>query len=344
MILILALPNESHGQLLENRGKLRNVKKERRGFFDFLRKQNTKDGEKKDKLYVGPSPPWKRTTPPASNSNFTIPEKFKFRNSNFRPETSFFQGFGKGFSRLGEDWYYKRQSKDRSGTVVNYYPITMFHNHTHKYQGFSKGHNALGKKLFFKELSRERSGLVISVIPTFKNHNNTHKYQGFDKGRNQLGNWFFYKELSRERSGNVIDVIPIAMNHNNTHKYQGFSKGLTRLGRWFFFNEVTRGQAKFEGAVQLMSYKQRLELADVAAAEMAEYDGGFKIRTRTPDMHPSATYLWGKKASSHEQKEMLRKLNIFWVRLNGNKVQPDAVTEQPKKLKYDKKEKDLWNY
>jgi len=40
---------------------------------------------------------------------------------------------------------------------------------------------------------------------------------------------------------------------------------------------------------------------------------------------------------------MFRKWNIFWVRMNGNKLYSDGVKEKIKEPKFDKKERVIWN-
>ena len=60
-------------------------------------------------------------------------------------------------------------------------------------------------------------------------------------------------------------------------------------------------------------------------------------------MHPSVNYLTAKNIPIKFVRKGLRKWNIFWVRLNDSKIQPNGIRKVAKKPKFDKKEKDIWN-
>jgi len=59
-------------------------------------------------------------------------------------------------------------------------------------------------------------------------------------------------------------------------------------------------------------------------------------------MHPSIAYT-NSLAFNFKSEDMLRKLNLFWSRLDGNKVQPPSVKEKVQKPKFDRKETNIWN-
>ena len=74
----------------------------------------------------------------------------------------------------------------------------------------------------------------------------------------------------------------------------------------------------------------------------SDYVGDFKYRKRGKDMHPSAAYLTTRRITSANLREKHRKWSIFINRLFGNKQQPKHVRQKKKKLRYDKKEREIW--
>lgn len=78
-------------------------------------------------------------------------------------------------------------------------------------------------------------------------------------------------------------------------------------------------------------------------AQMANYELKTKKRRKKSSMHPSANYLSAKYYKSRSVRNTKRKFNVVWVRMNGNKIQPDAVKKKTKKAKFDKDEIDIWN-
>ena len=73
-----------------------------------------------------------------------------------------------------------------------------------------------------------------------------------------------------------------------------------------------------------------------------EYVGNFKYRKKKKDMHPSASYLTTRRITSDNLREKHRKWSIFKYRLFGNKQQPKDVKRKKKKLRYDRKERSIW--
>jgi hypothetical protein len=258
------------------------------------------------------------------------------------PEAGY-QGFDKGKNRRGSKLYFRDVSREQSKVIVSSIPFENATRNSHRFKGFEKGPNKKGSKLYFKELSREQSKVLISTIPFENATRNSHKYKGFEKGKSRLGNKLYYRDVSRDLSGVVISYNKPAV-FTDTHKFKGLSRDRSRWGEWWFQWETSRAQARFEGVQQTISYADKMKYADKMAGKMAGYTGGFKTPKRNNQMHPSASYVYGKRASSPSQKELFRKLNVLWVRVNGNKAQPDSVRDKPEKLKFDKKEKDLWNY
>lgn len=79
------------------------------------------------------------------------------------------------------------------------------------------------------------------------------------------------------------------------------------------------------------------------AKKKSSYTVKTKRQKKGKDMHPSANYLAVKGNDSKFIRDNMRKFNVKWVRMNGNKTQPKAVKQKPKKLKFDKDEREIWN-
>jgi len=76
--------------------------------------------------------------------------------------------------------------------------------------------------------------------------------------------------------------------------------------------------------------------------QAASYTGNFKLRKKRKNMHPSAAYLTTRRISGEGWRKTHRKWSIFKNRLFGNKQQPKDVKRKNKKLRYDKKERNIW--
>lgn len=75
----------------------------------------------------------------------------------------------------------------------------------------------------------------------------------------------------------------------------------------------------------------------------SKYDGDYKIKKPShKNMHPSVNYYNAKPIASKTIRKGLRKWNIFWVRLNDQKLVPKGSRKVAKKPKFDRKERDIW--
>lgn len=77
--------------------------------------------------------------------------------------------------------------------------------------------------------------------------------------------------------------------------------------------------------------------------EQTNYLARMKKMHKVKDAHPSANYLSAKYDGSALIREVKRKTSVTWVRIFGNKTQPDGVIKNNKKAKFDKEEKNIWN-
>lgn len=118
-------------------------------------------------------------------------------------------------------------------------------------------------------------------------------------------------------------------------KYKGESKGQSKIGFTVDNLWTSNRQKNYEGTkVPMYNPKQ---------GPSANFSGNFKRKwISEKDMHPSFHH---NKVNSDSRvvRKGLRKWNVFWTRLNRNKVQPDAVTDKISKPKFDRKEADIWN-
>lgn len=332
LLCLLAMPEQTQAQLLEDRGKLKLSKKERKGFFHFLKKNNTKSRSGVEKFQNRENLP---PNSPVGDRQFTgrknrVPSTYDHSQSK-----SFTPVIHKLGSKPGDHTYKISERHKLQGS--NFQPYTLF------YQGDMERLKKGAEHRYKKELAKSRSGVVIAVPKPDYSPSDDTKYKGFDKGKNKRGKRFYYSELSRQFSGTVIDYTPVVMEHNKTHKYKGNTKRRTKWAYVLYQKDNSRATAKFTG-VKVTSYNDKIADFNKTAAQNARYTGTMKVAKRNNKMHPSASYVYGKRAGSYEDKELFRKLNMYWVRINGNKVQPESVKESAPKNKFDKKEKDLWNY
>lgn len=74
------------------------------------------------------------------------------------------------------------------------------------------------------------------------------------------------------------------------------------------------------------------------------YRGTYSLKhKKIGDQHPSANYTSARVYKSEKVRESLRKWNVFWTRLNRNKMEPKGVRKTEKEAKFDKKERVIWN-
>jgi hypothetical protein len=116
-----------------------------------------------------------------------------------------------------------------------------------------------------------------------------------------------------------------------------FAEKLQDKGYALMYNE-------YRGFLKVRTEGREKHHAEKEAGRLAEYTGGFKIKRGKGDSHPSIAYVSGKKINSRRLRKEWRELNIILVRVSGNKEVAKGVKNGPDKPKYDKKERDIWNY
>ena len=74
------------------------------------------------------------------------------------------------------------------------------------------------------------------------------------------------------------------------------------------------------------------------------WEGDMKVsRKFYGDQHPSTNYHFAMKFHNPSIRKALRKWNVYWTRINGNKQNSNGVNEPIDKPKFDKKERVIWN-
>ncbi|MEQ8470164.1 MAG: hypothetical protein RIC35_03220 [Marinoscillum sp.] len=119
-------------------------------------------------------------------------------------------------------------------------------------------------------------------------------------------------------------------------KYRGTYRKPTKL-TWNLDNLVLSSKTKRYEGNKMPRYDPEQNKS------IANYTGTYKQKSISQKkMHPSAKHLTANQ-DSDAVRSGIRKWNIFWNRLNRNKVQPDAVTDKISKPKFDRKEAKIWN-
>jgi hypothetical protein len=192
---------------------------------------------------------------------------------------------------------------------------------TSLFQGFSKGKSQRQQQRYDKENSKTNLQIIVSASPPDYGPSKDVKYQGFIKGKTKLGKMFYFKEASKEQSGLVIAVekreINTKIEDNLTLRV------LNKRAQRQFDKDASRAFSQWEG-VRVPSYQEQIKDFRNHASKTAKYG-----RRYASPVHPM---------------ELLRKVNVYWLKITSDKMIPASVRDTPKKPKFDKSEKDLWNY
>lgn len=169
-----------------------------------------------------------------------------------------------------------------------------------------------------------------------------HQYSGTIKikdpkrDRNPNKNASFYTG-NLKSSSNIIK--PQRGASQNTKGQRGKSEKRIRKE----FEEDSKERHQYTGKIKIPSPSTKTKHFKKLSKNVHQYGGDIRIkRSRHKDLHPSVSYLEGKKKNSHEQKEKLRKRKVFWFKFWRNGDQPKVVKEKPEKPKYDSRESEIW--
>lgn len=119
-------------------------------------------------------------------------------------------------------------------------------------------------------------------------------------------------------------------------KYRGTIRDKNKFGALVENLWTSSKQGKYDG-------NKVPRYAPMGDYKSSTFSGNFKRDwINKKDMHPSFHH---NKVNNDSEaiRKGYRKWNIFWTRLNRNKVQPDAVTDKISKPKFDRKETEIWN-
>ncbi|HHP7241376.1 MAG TPA: hypothetical protein ACFCUD_06870 [Cyclobacteriaceae bacterium] len=318
-LFLLLLPFISDAQLLEDRNKLKNVKsKSKKPFFLFDRGvKSTADKKRNFKKYD-----------PKTRSIINI---FNKRLKDVEPRSQS-PGWGNklrdpGIRSASGRWTIKRidpNIRSASGrwtirrTDPNIRSISQSQQFTLDFKKYQKNRPI--------NITSGYQGNIKQggLIEKFREYMAQRKQANYKGSGIEIKTDKYYKKRNEEITSysEVVDVEFSLITKINEYLKQ-------RKQANFIGKEVVIKPDKY--------YKKRNKA-------FSSFDGMAKRNTKGKSMHPSAAYLTGKRISSDKISSGYKSFHLFWTRTFGNKVQPDAVTDKPKKPKFDKKEKEIWYY
>ncbi len=100
--------------------------------------------------------------------------------------------------------------------------------------------------------------------------------------------------------------------------------------------------SSYDGAIHVSSEKENEERAEKNNKQYASFQSGYKSVSYNKSSYPDYKHHNIERKRGKLVRKMLSGLSKFTLRLNRNKIQPDAVTTKGKKIKYDKDEGEIW--
>ena len=201
---------------------------------------------------------------------------------------------------------------------------------------YSQSHGFVTKKSKWVVGFKNTAGF----FPIAKAGPRTSKEAGFYRpgagvGRNSDNQAAQFKLPEKERRDNKFN--PLVSTYGLSVKVKPWQKRYEKdINDW-----ITNWQGDYIRVWRIEEKHQKKWLA----IQHSGFTGGHqKIKRRKGDIHPSVAYVSGKKINSRKLRKEWRELNIVRVRLQGNKEVAKGVKDGPDKPKYDKKERDIWNY
>ncbi|WP_084372215.1 hypothetical protein [Reichenbachiella faecimaris] len=343
----MASSHISYAQLLTDRNKLKTARRES-GFLQFKKKAKIK----------GPS--GKHKTIAAGKTKYSQPSSKEGSNRNINPKFSVFTaGQSKG-KKLNIRYTQSNAGKGTDRKVTPRYSVA----NAGQFRGkkinvrYTQSHAGAGMdRKVNPRYSVLNAGQVKGrkIAPRFTKTN-----AGEVKGRNISPRYSQWKQ-----AGKMVIVKPrftVPPTYNRTKPAGNRKKGF--LSDFNLYRKPAKHKAgpnsQYAGVMKnkyqkpfhvgdhnqnIKSYKKytNRNLRFSPNAQMANYELKTKKMRKKSDMHPSANYLSAKYYKNRTVRNTKRKFNVVWVRMHGNKIQPDAVKKKPKKAKFDKDEIEIWN-
>ncbi|CAN5182812.1 hypothetical protein BH23BAC1_BH23BAC1_34670 [soil metagenome] len=172
-------------------------------------------------------------------------------------------------------------------------------------------------------------------------------YRGDDLGVYRKKNYMYVDKAKYSGDIKVKKNKPnlVATTYRGNIKKQssGISPGTLFAGNLKYKSTSGKSQGTdFAGNLKIRSSRSQAAYYRKLSAKANKFEGDYKFRKATKDMHPSAVYQGSKNVSKIEQKEKARKRSLWWFRNNYDADQPKSVKQKEKKPRYDKKESTIW--
>lgn len=169
-----------------------------------------------------------------------------------------------------------------------------------------------------------------------------HQYSGNIKVRNSKNEGNPNKKSSFY-TGNLKSSSNIIKPQRGVAMSNKGSKGKSEKKIEKGFESKSKEMHQYAGKVKVPSLSSKTKYFKKFSKNAHQYGGDIRIKkSKYKDLHPSVSYLEGKKKNSYEKKEKLRKRKISWFKFWKNSDQPKSVKEKPVRPKYDSRENEIW--
>jgi len=369
------------GQLLEDRSKLKTVKRETRGFLFFQKK--VKKGKPTDQ---------QSTKRESANVQYSTPVNYnrKERQVNVRTSQPVKESF---INRLITQ---QLRSKRRTPPLPSSSPFGKQFNLIPNFGNAGKiGQPRFSKPVRENFFSRQIAILKgkgtgtpnvaslygksrLSLISEYVRRRNLSisGSMSYDINRRLAEQFRPTSGFTSVYKGDLKVKIPILaaiqkrIGQWEKSSYRGRYIGFSELGKRHYFKSKSLDVAQNEGYMKvpipfISGINEKLKIWEQynfrgrgvgftefgkdrflkdKAQTASNFEGSLKIKKhKGGDPHPSMAYITGKKFTSHKWKEKWRKLNVLWVRVNPGKEESEGSRVKVK-TKYDKDERDIWTY
>lgn len=172
-------------------------------------------------------------------------------------------------------------------------------------------------------------------------------YKGKSQRIQQYSGDMKYSSVGRGKGRDLNYSGKMAKGRSKKSKDQDFRSRSKEMHQFAGFQKVQATQksrgSQFEGRMRMPSLAAKTNYFKKLSKKVNQYEGNLRIKdVKHKNLHPSVSYLKGKKKNSREQKEKLRKQKISWFRFWKNSDQPNSVKQKPGKPKYDSRESEIW--
>lgn len=345
--VILASSQTAFAQLLEDRNKLKTVKVER-SFLQLKRKSKVKAPSGKHKTIAAKGTRYSKPTSRVGSSKgvnpkFSVRTAGQVKRSKISPRYTQTNA-GEFRGKKSNPRYTQTNAGEVKGKKIK-------PRYTQTNAGEVKGKKinprytqtnageVKGKKINPRYSEWKQAGKVIVVKPRFTTPPTyTRTKPPGNRKKGFLPNFNLYRKPPKHKPGPHSEYAGSmkekVQKPGPNSEYAGAMK-----------EKVQKPFPAGEHNKNIKSYKKftNRNLIFSPGAKLANFEAKTKKRRKGHDAYPSANYISAKYYKSRTVREVKRKFNVIWVRMHGNKIQPDAVKKKSKKAKFDKDEIEIWN-